>query len=152
MNDVYLHQNEKYRYDRYHVIEDKILTNAMVKYLQNFLFKANAVKSLTELNIPTIKQFKQAVKKLKKNLRFGSFNFKPSLPPLSSSQVSITPLLGFGGRRNKLNKTIYELVRNTQTAVTIFTPYFNFPGNINRAVKRLLKNGKQVPIDIEFSS
>ena len=148
LNDIYLQQSERYRYDRYHVIEDKALCDSMVRFLQKYIVKSNAVKSLTEEKIPNKKQLKPSIKQLKKNLRVGDYLFKPEGSPISDEEVSLTPLLGFGGRKNQLNRTIYEMVKNTQSFITIYTPYFNLPNLINRAVRRTLKKGKTVNIVI----
>jgi CDP-diacylglycerol--serine O-phosphatidyltransferase len=146
INDIYLQQNERYRYDRYHVIEDKTLTDSMVKFMKDFIVKSPAVKSLTEKNIPSKKQIQPAIKKFKKALKFGDYRFKPAAKSLTDTQVALTPLLGFGGHKNRLNQTIYELVKNTEEKIIIYTPYFNLPNKINKAVRRLLKQGKTVEI------
>jgi CDP-diacylglycerol---serine O-phosphatidyltransferase len=146
INDIYLQQATRYRYDRYHVIEDKTITNSMVKFLQDCVVKSPAVKDLTAEKIETKKQLKPAIKKFKKALKFGDYRFKPSEKAQTESQVAITPLLGFGGRNNPLNKTIIELIKSTENKITIYTPYFNLPNKVNKAVKRLLKNGKTVDI------
>jgi len=148
INDIYLHQQERYRYDRYHVIEDKTLTNSMVKFLQDCIAQSPAVKSLTSENIPNKKQIKPSIKKLKKALKFGDYRFKEINESPNDSQVSVTPLLGFGGRKNPLNKTIIELIKNTQQNIILYTPYFNLPNKINKAVRRLLKQGKKVTIAV----
>lgn len=146
LNEVYLQQNQRYRYDRYHLIHDEKLTDSMVSFLQNYMVKSSAVRRLTRSEVPNKKQLKPSIRQLKRTLRLGDYKIMHSDGNAADSEVSLTPLLGFGGRRNPLNRTIFELIRNTQDRVTIFTPYFNLPNNINRAVRRLLKQRKVVNI------
>ncbi len=148
INDIYLQQNSRYRYDRYHVIEDSRLTDCMVSYLKNYLLTSSAVKNLTAKTVPGKKQIKPAIKQFKKKLRFGEYYFKGDSGESNPGNVSVTPLLGFGVRNNLLNETIYQLVKDTQKSIRIFTPYFNLPAKINKAVRRILKKGKQVEIVI----
>lgn len=144
INDIYLQEHQRYRYDRYHVIENKSVSDSMVKFLQECIVQSPAVKSLTTQSIVNKKQLKPLIKQFKKALHYGDYRFKTCSEPLSNKQVSVTPLLGFGGRKNPLNKTIYELVKNTQKKIVIYTPYFNLPNKVNKAVRRLLKRGKTV--------
>lgn len=146
LNNIYLQQEKRYRCDRYHVIKDQKLTDSMVIFLQNNLLKSSAVKSLTETKIIDRKKLKPLIKPLKKILRAGVYQVGANKKPPSNSQIAITPLLGFGGRKNQLNKSIYELVKNTQESLTIYTPYFNFPSKINKGLVRILKQGKKVDI------
>ncbi len=142
LNDMYLQKNSRYRYDRYHIVKSKNLTDSMTKLLNNYLVTSPSVKSLTDDNIPQKSQLKYLIKKLKGRLKRASYQFKLSTD-LDAKSVAITPLIGFG-IRNQLNKVIYELVKNTREELTIYTPYFNLPSKINRTVRRLLKNNKTV--------
>ena len=65
---------------------------------------------------------------------------------MSVDLVKVTPLLGFRGRKNKLNQTIYHLIKQTEKEIVIFTPYFNFPSKVRKAVRKLLKQNKKVVI------
>ena len=55
-------------------------------------------------------------------------------------------MIGFGRYKNKLNKTICSLIKQTEKEVIIFTPYFNFPEKVSKAIRRLLKQNKKVTI------
>ena len=145
LNNVYLQHETRYRIDRYHVIENPRLADSMVSFMKNYLAKSPAVKSLNEESIPSKKHLRPAIRSFKKNLKFGHYKIKAS-SKVTDQQVSVTPLLGFGGRRNLLNQAIYQLIKNAQEKVTIFTPYFNFPGKISKAIRRALKQGKSVNI------
>ncbi|MGX5174788.1 CDP-diacylglycerol--serine O-phosphatidyltransferase [Aliikangiella sp. IMCC44653] len=146
INNVYLQQEQRYRYDRYHLIHDKTLTNSMVNYLNSYLANAKAVKSLTAKSLPDKTQLKQVIKQLKNSLRQVNYTVPTAKAKQNDGEVLVTPLLGFGGRKNMLNNSIYELVKQTEKKLTIFTPYFNLPNKINKAVRRSLKQGKEVEI------
>ena len=148
INNIYLQQADRYRYDRYHLVESQRLTDSFVLFLQSYLAKSNAVKQLNDVGLPSKKQLKPSIKQLKKNLRVGDYLFKSDTKAVSAEEIALTPLIGFGGRKNPLNRTIYELIRTVQNEATIFTPYFNLPNNINRVVRRVLKKGKRVEIII----
>lgn len=146
INNIYLQQENRYRYDRYHVINSSVLADSFVKFLNQNFINNDAVRSLTEQSIPKAKQLKQAIRRLKLSLRRASYDFVDSRDKQSKDSILATPLLGFGGRKNQLNNVIYELLRHTEQEVIIFTPYFNFPSKVHKAVKRLLKRGKKVVI------
>lgn len=145
INNIYLQQEARYRYDRYHLINSASLCDSFVRFLRNNFIKSDAVKSLTEDVIPTAKKLKSAIRQLKLSLRKSDYFFKSNDSNVDNT-IQITPLLGFGGRKNKLNKTIHQLVKQTQKEIVIFTPYFNFPAAIHKGVRGLLKKGKKVVI------
>ncbi|MCF6192772.1 MAG: CDP-diacylglycerol--serine O-phosphatidyltransferase [Kangiellaceae bacterium] len=146
INNIYLQQFERYRYDRYHLIQSKQLADTLVQFLRlNFVNNA-AVKSLTKGGVASIKTLKNAIRHMKLSLRKADYFVKEATSKKTDSDILISPLLGFGLRRNNLNKTIVELVRGTQKSVVIFTPYFNFPPKVNRSVRKLLKQGKKITI------
>ncbi len=146
INNIYLQYKDRYRYDRYHLINSPSLTDAFVRFSRNNFVKSDAVKSLTKVQIPKAKQLKSAIRRLKLSLRKTDYYFKVTNESDKDSDVKITPLLGFGGRKNKLNKTIHQLVKGTEKEIVIFTPYFNFPSKVHKAVRRLLKQNKKVVI------
>lgn len=146
INNIYLQQQSRYRYDRYHLINSKSLTNSFVGFLRQNFVKSDAVRDLTEENIPTAKMLKNAIRRLKIGLRKTDYFFKADDSWEDEDLIRITPLLGFGGRRNKLNNAIYELVRLTEKEIVIFTPYFNFPAKIHKAVRKRLKQNTKVTI------
>lgn len=146
INNIYLQQEERYRYDRYQLINSEKLTDSFVNFLKNNFIKSDAVRDLTDDVIPTAKQLKNAIGRLKAGLRRADYFFKVDQSTEQDKSIRITPLLGFGGRKNKLNNTIYELVRSTENEIIIFTPYFNFPAKIHKAVRKRLKQNTKVTI------
>jgi len=146
INNIYLQENTRYRYDRYHVIDNKSICDTLVDFCRRCLLESSAVRSLTEENIPDKKKLKHPIKQFKKSLRLDDYRFTADKQRVPHKQVSVTPMLGFGGRRNLLNDSIIQLLKKTENHATIFTPYFNLPNKVNKGVKRLLKKGKTVNI------
>jgi len=146
INNIYLQQKNRYRYDRYQMIDSKSLADSFVRFLRNNFLTSDAVHSLTSDDIPKVKGLKKAITILKKGLRKSGYYFKADEVNNKSECVLLTPMLGFGARKNVLNKTIHQLIKQTEHQVVIFTPYFNFPSKIHSAIRRLLKQGKKVQI------
>lgn len=146
LNDIYLQRTQRYRYDRYHLLESKALSDCLVNYLCDNFLSSNVVRDLTQQNIPTKKQLKSVIKQFKGKLRSADYQFEGVGDAFNEREVSITPLIGFGGKNNQLNETIYQLVKNTKQCLRIFTPYFNLPNKISKSIRRILKNGRQVDI------
>ncbi len=146
INNIYLQQCDRYRYDRYHLIKCEELSNSFVKFLTENFVKNDAVKSLSTKEVVNIKSLKNAIRRMKLTLRKADYSIKNADIGNNVNDIRVTPLLGFGARQNKLNKTIVELLRQTEKHAIIFTPYFNFPPKVNQSVRRLLKKGKKVTI------
>jgi CDP-diacylglycerol--serine O-phosphatidyltransferase len=58
LNDIYLHQQERYRFDRYHQIHSPALTRSMVNYVDDVFLGSEAVQRLDRTGIPGAKQLK----------------------------------------------------------------------------------------------
>ena len=144
LNDVYLAQHERYRYDRYHVIHNAHLADSMAKFIIETLTSSEAVNCLSQPIRPETKALKSAIKDLRTQLQRASYSFLPET--VTSEQVGLTPLIGLGKRRNKLNQHICTLIASAQKELTICTPYFNFPRIISREVKRAIRRGVKVTI------
>ena len=146
LNDIYLHQGERYRYDRYHVLRQKQLADSMAHFLECYFVNAEAVRCLTDEHIPTVKEMKRDVLALKRSLLHANYQFTNM--PVAHSGVGITPLVGLGFRRNELNQTIRAMIRTTDEKLVILTPYFNPPPVLVRDLRKLLKKGRSVTIVI----
>lgn len=142
-NNIYLHQDERYRYDRYWLINNVKLADSMVSFLHNEIISSGAVALLNSETIKPMSELKGAHKKLTRNLKQASFHYQGER---STDCLAVTPLCGFGTRRNKLNKTIRKLLQSAQQEVVIFTPYFNLPMAIERDISALLKRGVKLTI------
>ncbi|MGY4026927.1 CDP-diacylglycerol--serine O-phosphatidyltransferase [Aeromonas rivuli] len=144
LNDIYLHQQERYRFDRYHQIESTELCRAMVNYVDDQFVANPAVQRLDSAEIPTAKQLKGPIRRFKMSLRQSQYRFNTS--KADGQQIAITPLAGLGKRNNLLNRTIRNLVRATEREIFICTPYFNPPKELNKDIESLLNRGCKVTI------
>ncbi|MDR0805499.1 MAG: CDP-diacylglycerol--serine O-phosphatidyltransferase [Enterobacteriaceae bacterium] len=142
VNDVYLHQHDKYRYDRYQFITNPALTDSMVDYVKQNLLPAAAVHNLDCHNRPSKPEIKNDIKKFRQTLRVQEYKFVDSA---TDEQLAVTPLVGLG-RHSPLNKAIDRLMNSTEHKLTLCTPYFNLPAPLVKNIISLLRQGKQVEI------
>jgi len=143
INNIYLHYEERYRYDRYWLINSPQLANSMVSFLQDEIINSTAVVALNRLPIPKISYIKVEQKKLVKRLKQASYKFPAEV---ISHSLAVTPLCGLGARKNKLNKCIRSMLQCTKNELVIFTPYFNLPRILARDINALLKRGAKLTI------
>ena len=137
-NNIYLHHNDRYRYDRYWLINSRQLANSMVAFLQDELLSSAAVVALNMQLIPKIGELKIAHKQLVKNLKQAAYKYQGEI---LSDHLAVVPLCGLGARKNKLNRCIRNVLQSTQNELVIFTPYFNLPRVLGRDISALLKRG-----------
>lgn len=142
VNDVYLHQHDKYRYDRYQVICNPQLSDIMYNWMQENLVHGRAVHRLDKLHRPKSPEIKNDIRLFRQELRDASFHFQGNA---DNEQLAVTPLVGLG-KASLLNKTIYHLMPCTEQKLVICTPYFNLPAVLVRNIISLLREGKQVEI------
>lgn len=142
VNDVYLHQHDKYRYDRYQVICNPQLSDIMYNWMQENLVHGRAVHRLDKLHRPKSPEIKNDIRLFRQELRDASFHFQGNA---DNEQLAVTPLVGLG-KASLLNKTIYHLMPCTEQKLVICTPYFNLPAVLVRNIITLLREGKQVEI------
>lgn len=145
INDIYLHYAERYRADRYHVVNSADLAGSFVRYLNKNLVNSAAVQSLTSDHVASVKSLRPAIRRQKVSLRGSEYKFQASRPA-DENNISLSPVIGFGSRKNQLNKTILELINQTRKEIIIFTPYFNFPSRVYKAVLRLLREKIKVTV------
>ncbi|MEI6896602.1 MAG: CDP-diacylglycerol--serine O-phosphatidyltransferase [Psychromonas sp.] len=142
-NNIYLHQDDRYRYDRYWLIKNAPLADSMVAFLHKEILESGAVARLNGATIKSMRELKSAHKKLTRNLKQARFSYEGVR---SSDCLAVTPLCGFGTRKNKLNYSIRKLLQSAQQQVVLFTPYFNFPAAIERDITALLKRDVKLTI------
>ncbi|MFC0309562.1 CDP-diacylglycerol--serine O-phosphatidyltransferase [Gallibacterium trehalosifermentans] len=143
INNVYLHQQDRYRYDRYQVITHPQLADSFVAFIQQHLNDISAVNRLDQPRKST-RELRPVIRSFRKHLAFSGKYFCQN-QPLSLEKMSITPLFGLG-KNNLLNKVIEALFLVTQKKLTICTPYFNFPRSLQQRIRTLLHEGKKVEI------
>lgn len=152
INDIYMQQGSRYRLDRYYQIDSSSLTNSFCQYLDNTFVKSNLAPLLNEVELPSSVQQKRNIIALKSLLKksnyqthFVSHDKKSSV---ITDPISIQPLIGYGRRKNNLNKVIRKTIKNTQQKLLIFTPYFNLPPVLARDVVNALKRGVNITLVI----
>ncbi|MBJ7223836.1 MULTISPECIES: CDP-diacylglycerol--serine O-phosphatidyltransferase [unclassified Brenneria] len=144
LNDVYLHQHDKYRYDRYQIIHNPILADTMAEYIQNIL-SAPAINRLDRTDRPKSLEIKNETRQFRQALRTATYH-TPDCGDVND-QLTVTPLVGLG-KQSPLNKTIHHLMYCTDEHLVMCTPYFNLPALLVRNIIRLLREGKKVEIII----
>jgi len=143
-NDIYLQQADRYRLDRYWLIENQSLANSMVNFLIKELIDMDAVTLLNQPDIPNVKSLKHALKEFTLSLKNSQYYFHGEEG--AATQLSVTPLAGLGTKHNKLNTCIQSLLNSTQHEAVIFTPYFNLPSQIARNINKLLARGVKLTL------
>ncbi len=146
INNIYLQQQDRYRADRYHRIINPELADTMVCYIQQTFIADPAVNDLCSTNKPTTRDIKTTIKQFRKRLRHSAYRFTPS--KAGTDQVAVTPIVSVGKKNNQLNQMIVTLLSNAKDDIFIFTPYFNFPKEITKAVSIALSRGVKVTIVI----
>ena len=145
INDMYLQMEQRYRLDRYVVITSKVLSDSMALLIQTLCQENQAVTRLNEVKLASLKKIrvkiKQSIRILKKTA-YKLNNYESN----SSSLLYISPVMGFGKRGNKLNKTIIDMVKASKQSITIYTPYFNLPSELKKTLTQAMN--RQVSITI----
>lgn len=145
INNVYLAQQDKYRYDRYHQITNPALADSLVDFINQYLLDPNAVYALDQAQPPTTKTIRHFIRAYRKSLAQNA-QYELKNPIRQPNQLAISPLFGLGGQGNQLNRTIEDLFLLVQQKLIICTPYFNLPRSLQQKIRRLLETGKQVEI------
>ncbi|MBB3308257.1 CDP-diacylglycerol--serine O-phosphatidyltransferase [Enterobacter sp. Sphag1F] len=144
LNDVYLHQHDKYRYDRYQLIRNPQLTDTMYAWICENLKESDAVNRLDKTERPSSPEIKNETRQFRQELRSFNYQFTGNA---DNESLAVTPLVGLG-KRSLLNKTIFHLMPCAERKLTLCTPYFNLPAILVRNLIHLLRQGKEVEIII----
>jgi len=143
INNIYLHQEEKYRLDRYHLINSRPLSNSFCDYL-DFTFVESELCPL--LNRGEITNYnKTTVAQLKALIKRSSYRLAQCK---TQQNVTIKPVVACGALRNDLNRSIRRLIQKSETSLLIFTPYFNLPKPLKKDIIKALKRGVKITIVI----
>lgn len=142
LNDVYLHQHDKYRYDRYQLITNPTLADTFMNWIDTNLIQAEAVHRLEQHERPKSPEIKNETRQFRQELRGFDYEF---VGDANNEELAVTPLVGLG-KRSLLNKTIYHLMPCAEQKLTLCTPYFNLPAILVRNIIWLLRQGKEVEI------
>lgn len=142
INDVYLYQHDKYRYDRYQLIKNPALAAVMLAYIEQQVLNTGAVQRLDRRDRPKNSDIKSETRQFRLKLRDVGYQFANDA---NNEELAVTPLVGLG-KKNPLNNAIHALMCSTEQHLIICTPYFNLPTLLMRNITYLLRKGKQVEI------
>ena len=118
INDVYLHQHEKYRYDRYQLITNEALADTLIDYIKQHLLTAGAVQRLDRSDRPKSPEIKNETRLFRFALRRAGYHFRGKA---GNDELAVTPLVGLG-KQSVLNKTIHHLMSCADQKLTLCTP------------------------------
>jgi len=145
LNNVYLHKQDKYRHDRYLLLQSKELADCMQQYARQHLFSAAAVHRLDKPGIPATKQIRGEIRAFRQKLKSARYEWHQQEQAVAG--LSVLPVVGVG-KNNPLNRQLLLLLSQAKQQITICTPYFNFPQAVKREIASALKRGIQVDIII----
>lgn len=146
INNVYLNQLGKYRYDRYQKIKNASLADSLVRFIQQYFLNADSVYALDDASRPKTKEIKAQIKVFRRQLKQAKYTIDSLNEVEYGEELMVTPLFGLGTKHNVLNRTIQDLFVLVQERLTICTPYFNFPRTLQVKIRDLLSDGRKVEI------
>ncbi|MBT1445481.1 CDP-diacylglycerol--serine O-phosphatidyltransferase [Shewanella sp. JM162201] len=141
LNNVYLQYNARYRFDRYHLIDNAALAKSMRDMIDTHLIADPAVSLLTQPPAQEVLPEKIEVRTFKQRLGEARYEFDGV-----REGNRVTPLVGLGRKHNALNKAVIGTVESAKTSLFICTPYFNPPRVLVRALVEKLRQGVKIDI------
>jgi len=145
INNVYLHRQQRYRYDRYHQFDHPPLAASFVRLIETELIDREAVVRLDCPPIIPAKQRKREIRLLGQSLAQARYPLDDQAVP-AADQLTVSPLVGLGRRRNQLNSTVKRLLRSARQRLVLYTPYFNLPRSLAREIQLALRRGVQIEL------
>ncbi|MBA1200257.1 CDP-diacylglycerol--serine O-phosphatidyltransferase [Pseudomonas capeferrum] len=142
LNNVYLHRFDKYRLDRYHVLDCRPLADSMVALVRQVL-AATATHRLDAPELPTTRDLRDDIRSLRARLKDMRYDTDTAIA--TTDHLRVTPVLGIG-RHNPLNRLVCELLAASKERITLCTPYFNPPKALLSEIERALARGVQVDV------
>lgn len=143
LNNIYLAEQQRYRADRYLQIDNQALADAFVAGQQLVLGDLTVVQNLLGAETDIANAYKAGHRNWLKQARHGRYPL-PDQPQGSALTASL--LMGLGRLNNQLNKSILALLGLAEREVLIYTPYFNPPPVLAKALRKCLKRGVKVTI------
>ena len=144
LNNVYLQRNQRYRLDRYHVFQDRHLADSMAGLLLRVVCPDPAVHKLDAETAPRTSSLRARIIRFRRVLAKSRYHLAEGI--IRNGEVGVTPLLGLGIRGNELNAAVLKLIRDAKHDLVLFTPYFNLPDPVRRAVTAKIKAKCKVTI------
>ncbi len=143
LNNVYLHVGDKYRFDRYHLINSAPLADTLSGYMLETLAANPAVMRLDQAITQDKASQNRATRQLRKTLAQSRYTVVPHNS--STTGLQAFPLCGVG-KNNPFNKVLESLLYSAQQQISICTPYFNLPRPLLKAIDKAL--ARQVKVEI----
>jgi len=144
LNEVYLHVGERYRLDRYHVLRNRQLADSLAGPLLRVMRSDPAVHDLDTPAPPRTAALRTQIAKFRRVLAKARYHMAAG--NIRRGELGVTPLLGFGGQGNELNSVLLSLIRRASEHLVLYTPYFNLPGPVRRAISLKIKQRCKVTI------
>jgi len=144
LNDVYLHRHQRYRLDRYHLFQDRHLADSLAGLLLRVVLPDPAVRALDAEAVPKTASLRAAIVAFRRTLAKSRYHMAEG--SIRSGEVGVTPLFGFGGRDNQLNAVLLQLIRRAERRLVLYTPYFNLPGPVRKAIDAKIRKRCKVTI------
>ena len=144
LNNDYLSRLDRYRLDRYHLIRSRALADSFAELLTGAVLHDPAVQHLDGKPHMPKPQLRAAIARFRVHLKKAGYLFSPGEP--GPGDVCVTPLLGLGRTRNELNAQLLRMIQGARERIVLFTPYFNLPRPLHKAIRERLKAGCHVSI------
>jgi CDP-diacylglycerol--serine O-phosphatidyltransferase len=150
INDIYMQQGSRYRLDRYYQINSIPLANSFCQYLRQVFIDSNFAPLLNNADLPSQSQQKRNTIALKSLLKKSAYQVEcvdsGKCSAIVEQPITIMPFIGYGRRKNQLNRAIRQMIKKTQQQLLIFTPYFNLPPLLAKDVVSALKRGVKITL------
>ncbi len=143
LNNIYLAEQQRYRADRYLQIDNKALADAFVAGHQEALGNLEVVQSLLSPEQDIAQAYKTAHRSWLKHARSCRYPLKAQSQP---GALNASLLMGMGRLNNQLNQSLLALLSMAEREVLIYTPYFNPPPVLAKALRKCLKRGVKLCI------
>ena len=142
LNNVYLAEQSRYRADRYLVLQNQVMTDAIVQAHQRLFGDEEQTPELLDDEAYVSQAVKRQSRLWLKHAKATRYQYEDK----TDSALRASLLMGLGRRNNELNSTVLALLAVAQQDVLIYTPYFNPPVALARALRKCLKRGVTVTI------
>jgi len=142
LNNVYMGVPVRYRADRYLLIHNQPLADAFVSGHQQILDQEQVVQSLLSDDPQLAQLYKPHHRGWLKHARANRYPQHDQ----SDAALRASLLMGMGRLKNQLNQTLLAILALAEKQVLIYTPYFNPPPVLARALRKCLKRGVKVTI------
>lgn len=143
LNNIYLAEQQRYRADRYMLIHNQALADAFAAAHLQVLGDPEVIQSLLADELQIAQGYKANHRNWLKHARLCRY---PLVDQGKKAALTAALLMGVGRLNNQLNQSILALLALAERDVLIYTPYFNPPPVLAKALRKCLKRGVKVTI------